>query len=145
MEVRAIAKNVRISPQKVRLVAAQIKKMRPEEALKMLFYIPKKSASPLQKVIIAAMANAQKNFGLQKESLMFKEIQVTKGKTARRLRPVSRGRAHQILKRTSHIRIVLRGERKKEVSNALKAPAVSKESKNQLVNSRLRRSSGSKG
>jgi len=134
MEIVAVAKNVRISPQKVRLVANQIKKMRPQDAIKTLDFIPKGAATSLKKVIVSAIANAKNNFNLSGDTLTFKEISVTKGIVFKRYRAVSRGRVHPILKRTSHIKVILEGEQKKEVSQkevsqVSKVPEVSQVSK----------------
>src|SRR3989304_5491438 len=134
MEVVAIAKNVRMSPEKVRLVVDQIKKMTPQQAIKILDFVPKKSSLPLKKVITSAIANAKNNFNLSEDSLTFREISVTKGIVFKRFKAVARGRAHPILKRTSHIKVVLEGEQRKEVSKVPEVPeasrgSVSKESK----------------
>lgn len=107
MQVTAIAKNVRVSPQKARLVADQIKKMTPQKAVKILDFLPQKAAPVIKKVIASAIANAKNNSGMDETLLVFKEIQIGKGLTMRRYRPISRGRAHHILRRTSHIRVVL--------------------------------------
>ena len=131
MEITAVAKNVRISPQKVRFVASQIKKMRPHEAIKMLDFIPKVASTILKKVIASAIANARNNFNLSEDTLIFKEISVAKGIVFKRYRAVSRGRVHPILKRTSHIKVILEGEQKKEVSKISQVPEVSQESKDQ--------------
>ena len=124
MQIAATAKYVRISPEKVRLVVGQIKKMPPASAIKVLNFVPKKAAPILKKVITSAIANAKNNYGLMEDSLVFKEIQVGKGPMFKRYRPVSRGRVHSILKRTSHIRVVLEGEQKKQVSEVSKVPEV---------------------
>jgi large subunit ribosomal protein L22 len=116
MEVTAYAKNIRTSPQKVRLVTDQIKKFHPQEAIKILEFISKKSAMPVKKVILSAIANAKNNHGLSEETLVFKEILVEKGRVAKRSRAVARGRQHSILKRTSHIKIILEGQEKKEIA-----------------------------
>ena len=79
MQIAATAKYVRISPEKVRLVVGQIKKMPPASAIKVLNFVPKKAASILKKVIASAIANAKNNYGLREDSLVFKEIQVGKG------------------------------------------------------------------
>ena len=131
MEIVAVAKNVRISPQKARLVVDQIKKMGPQEAIKMLDFIPKGASSAIKKIIASAIANAKNNFGLSQDTLTFKEISVTKGIVFKRYRAVSRGRVHPILKRTSHIKVILEGEQKKEVSKISQVPEVSQESKDQ--------------
>lgn len=120
MEVRSIANNIRVSPQKVRLVVTQIKKMKPADAIVALEYVPQKAAKPLRKAIISAVSNAKNNFGLDDSTLMFSEINIGKGISFKRYRAISRGRAHSILKQTSNIRIVLTGEKTKKV-----APVVS--------------------
>lgn len=112
MQVIAIAKNVRMSPEKARLVVVQIKKMSPIQALGVLNFVPKASAPIIKKVIQSAIANAKHNFNLVPESLVFKEITVGKGPVFKRYRAVARGRAHSILKRTSHIRVVLEDEKR---------------------------------
>ncbi len=128
MEIIATANNVRISPQKVRLVVAQIKKMPPAKALEILEFVPQKAAKPLKKAIASAVANAMNNFDLDAPTLMFSEINIGKGISFKRYRPVSRGRAHSILRQTSNIRIVLKGEKakKQEVAKTVE----SKEKKN---------------
>ena len=134
MEVVATAKNIRISPQKVRLVVDQIKKLSPANAVKILGHVSQRASLPLKKVIASAIANAQNNFGLNGNTLTIKEITVGKGPSFKRFRPIARGRAHSILKRTSNIRVVLVGEQKeevppKEVSKESKVPEVAKVSK----------------
>lgn len=116
MEVIAIAKNIRISPQKVRLVIAEIKKMSPASAIGTLTYTNKAAAKPIRKVIASAIANANNNFGLLESTLAFKSLVVEQGRTFKRFKAISRGRAHPIIKRTSHIKVILVGEKPKEVS-----------------------------
>ncbi|MCR4324577.1 MAG: 50S ribosomal protein L22 [Candidatus Curtissbacteria bacterium] len=112
MEVIATAKNIRISPQKVSIVTDQIKKVKPADGIAVLDFVDKSAAKPVKKVIASAIANAKNNFNLDEGTLSFKSIIVTKGPVFKRYRAVSRGRAHPILKRTSHIRIVLEGQPK---------------------------------
>lgn len=107
MEVTATAKYIRISPQKVRLVVDQIKKMKPTDAIAILDHINKSAAMPVKKVVASAVANAKNNQKASEQSLVFKSIQVNEGRMLKRWQPVSRGRAHSILKRTSHIKVVL--------------------------------------
>jgi len=128
MEVKAIARNVRISPEKVKLVVDQIKNKKPADAVKMLEFVNKRSAPAIRKVIMSAIANAKNNHNLDEETLVFKQMFANKGLVYKRHRLVSRGRFHPILKRTSLITVVLEGEKKKEVS---KVPEVSKGSKGQ--------------
>jgi len=112
MEVTATAKNLRISPQKARLVVDQIKKMKPQDAVEVLEFLPQKSSLLLKKVIQSAMANAKNNHDIAEESLKFNQIQVGKGPMFKRYRAVAKGRAHSILKRTSNVRVVLEGQKK---------------------------------
>lgn len=131
MEITATAKNIRVSPEKVRLIADQIRHLPPQNAVSTLNFINKSSAKPLRKVIASAIANAKNNFGLQESSLSFKSILVGKGVVAKRYQPISRGRAHPILKRTSRIMVILEGEQPKKVSKVSEVSQVSKgESKN---------------
>jgi len=116
MEVKAIAKNVRISPKKVKLVVDQIKNKKPAEAVKILEFTNKRSTPAIYKVIMSAIANAKNNYNLDEGSLLFKQISVNKGLMLKRYRPVSRGRAHHILKRASHIKVVLEGMEKKKAT-----------------------------
>lgn len=109
MEVKAEAKYIRMSSRKVRLVVDAIRGLNPQKALEYLKFVNKRAAGPLSKVIKSAIANAKNNFGLKPEDLRFKEIQVGEGPTLKRWRAVSRGRAHQIMKRTSHIKVILEG------------------------------------
>ncbi|MBI3283134.1 50S ribosomal protein L22 [Candidatus Curtissbacteria bacterium] len=127
MQVTATAKNIRISPKKVRLVVSQIKKMNPQQAIEILAFTRKSSAKPIGKVIASAIANAKNNFGLNQTNLRFKSILVGIGPVAKRYRPISRGRPHSILKRTSHIKVILEGEQPKKETKITKEPEEPKE------------------
>lgn len=123
MEVTATAKNIRISPQKVKLVVDQIKKMKPADAIAILGHINKSAAIPVKKVVASAVANAKNNQNINEQSLTFKSIQVNEGRVLKRWQPVSRGRAHSILKRTSHIKVVLESkEDRTNMSNKSNTP-----------------------
>ena len=106
MQSTATQKFIRMSPKKIRIVVAEIKKMKPAAAIEILPYVAKRSAEPLNKVIKAAIANARMK-GAKVEDLVFKEIQIGEGPRLKRINPVSKGRAHAIKKRMSHIRVVL--------------------------------------
>lgn len=110
--ISASAKYIRMSPRKVRLVAEAIKKLKPTESLIYLKNINKRAVQPLTKVIKSAIANAEENFKIKAEDLTFAKILVEPGPVLKRWRAVSRGRAHPINKRTSHIKVIL--EAKKE-------------------------------
>lgn len=109
MLVKAKAINLRVSPQKAKLVVDQIKKMKPSDALAILTHTPKKVAPILGKVIASAVANAKASHNLEEKSLTFKEILIGKGITFKRFREGSRGRARPILKRTTNLTVVLEG------------------------------------
>ncbi len=144
MLIQASVKNIRISAEKVRLVVDQIKKMPPQKAIQILNFVNKSSSPVLKKLIASAIANAKNNHGIAENDLIFKEILVGNGPMFKRYQPVSRGRAHHILKRTSNIKIVL--ESKAGETKALKAPQakeVSKELKTK-ENQKLPKSKGEK-
>lgn len=103
--MKAILRRVRISPKKANLIAALVRNKNIQEALDILKFTPKKAAKILKKVIESAIANAENNFKQNKDSLYIKEIIVTQGVTYKRSLPISRGRTHPILKRTSHITV----------------------------------------
>lgn len=108
MKIIAEAKHIRLSPRKIKLVAAVIGDLKnPQEALTILKFLGKRAAEPLLKVIKSALANAKHNFKLNEKNLIIKEIQINEGPVLKRGRAVSRGRWHRILKRTSHIKVVL--------------------------------------
>jgi large subunit ribosomal protein L22 len=98
---------VRISPQKVRLVCDQIRGKRVEEALSVLEFTPRKGAKLVAKVLRSGIANAENNRSLDVDTLFVKRIEVGPGPTLKRFLPRAQGRATPLLKRTSHITIVL--------------------------------------
>lgn len=105
--MKAFLRQIRISPKKARLVAKLVANMKALDAVDILKFTPKRSATPIKKLLQSAIANAQNNFKQDKSKLYIKEITVTEGPTYKRSMPVSRGRSHPILKRTSHITIKL--------------------------------------
>lgn len=109
-EATAQLNSYRASPRKVRLVADLIKGKRVAEAKQRLSFATKRGATPMQKLLNSALANA-KTLGLKAEDLWVKSVRVDAGAILYRRRPVSRGSAHPIHKRTSHVKIVL-SERK---------------------------------
>jgi len=106
--IKAEQKNIRSSPQKLRLVVKAIKNLPPLQALDYLKFLNKKACQPLAKTIKQAINNAVYNQKINKDDLRFDKIEVGAGPLLKRWRPVSRGRAHPILKRTSHIKISLK-------------------------------------
>ena len=111
MEVIAKSKYIRLSPKKLNLVAAAIRNLTVIEAEKVLTHLNKKGGYFLLLVLKQAKANALKNFDLQEKGLKIKKLVVTKGSSYKRGRPVSRGRWHPILKRTSHLTMTLEGKK----------------------------------
>ena len=107
MDVQALTRYSRISPKKVRDVARVIQGKPANEALDLLRFIPRKSARLLRKTLQSAVANAENNHSLSSSSLVISRAIVEEGPAFRRFRPVARGSAHPIRKRTSHIRIIL--------------------------------------
>lgn len=103
----AVSHHVRISAQKVRLVCDQIRGKRVEEALSLLEFTPRKGAKLLAKVLRSGIANAENNKSLDVDTLFVKRIEVGPGPTIKRFLPRAQGRATPLLKRTSHITIVL--------------------------------------
>ncbi len=110
MEVRSIYKYARISAFKVREVTREIQGLPVSAALDILAFTPKKAAVLINKTLKSAVANAENNANLKVEGLVVKEAVVGEGPTIKRMMPRARGSGSQILKRTSHIRIVLSDE-----------------------------------
>ena len=106
-EVRAVSKYIRMSPSKVRLVADLVRGRDAQEALEILALTPKAAARPIAKTIRAAIANAEENLGLSAEDLYVAKIMADEGPTLKRGRFGARGRFKPILKRSTHITVVL--------------------------------------
>jgi large subunit ribosomal protein L22 len=112
-EAKAQLNNYRQSPRKVRVVAQSVRGKSVRQALDTLTFLPKRAALPLEKLINSAVANA-KDKSIPTDNLVIKEIAVDGGATLYRRRPMSRGRAFVIRKRTSHVSVtVAEGEAKK--------------------------------
>lgn len=104
---KAIAKFIRISPYKVRVVLDNIRGKSVNEAVAILENTSKAGALPIKKVVLSAAANAEHNLGMNKDELKIAECYANQGPTLKRMRPMGHGRAFRILKRTSHITVVL--------------------------------------
>ena len=107
MEVKATAKTIRISARKVRLVLDLVRGKDCKEALGILKLTPNHSADVIAKVVKSAMANATHNYQLNEDNLYIKECYANEGVTLKRWMPRAKGSASQILKRTSHITVVV--------------------------------------
>ena len=123
MEVQAVEKYIRMSPKKARLVADVVRGEKVVDALSTLRFMPKKAASIIYKALHSAMSNATNNEGLDKNSLIISKITIDKGPSLKRFRPRSRGMASALLKRTSHVTVVVSGEKAKKIKT--EKPAVS--------------------
>ncbi len=104
---KAIAKYIRISPSKVQVVLDLIRGQSYKDAVAILKTTPKAAAEPVLKCMNSAAANAEVNLGMNKDALYVAECFADQGPTLKRMQPVSRGRGYRILKRTSHITVIL--------------------------------------
>ena len=120
MPVQAVAKGVKISPRKVSVVAALVRGRTVEDALTILEHTPRRSALAVSKVIASAKANADHNHGYKPATLVIKEISVTTGPRTKRFRPIARGRANPYQKRSSHIRVIVDGDKREAKKTAAK-------------------------
>jgi len=116
MAAKAVARFVRISPRKLRLIMDKIRGNSVEEALNKLSFAPQKGARIIKKLIDSAVANAGQNSELDVDSLYIKRIFADEGPTLKRWRPRAMGRATRIRKRTSHLTVIL-DEKKHEIKS----------------------------
>jgi large subunit ribosomal protein L22 len=113
-KVNATQKYIRTSARKLRLIADMIRHLSVNNALTQLSFSTKRAAKTMHKILIQAQQNAINTKELESNSLMIQEIKVDEGPTFKRWRPVSRGRAHEIMKRTSHVKITVSGTSRHE-------------------------------
>ncbi|MBM7588300.1 large subunit ribosomal protein L22 [Bacillus pakistanensis] len=107
MQAKAVARTVRVAPRKVRLVVDLIRGKQVGEAVAILKHTPKAASPVIEKVLKSAVANAEHNYDMDVNNLVITEAYVNEGPTLKRFRPRAMGRASQILKRTSHITVVV--------------------------------------
>jgi large subunit ribosomal protein L22 len=107
MEVRAISKDTGISPRKMRLIVNMVKGKTVDDALNILRFAPTPNARIVAKTIKSAAANAENNYQLTPEDLKIVKITADEARMLKRFRPRARGRANEILKRSSHITVVV--------------------------------------
>ncbi len=107
MTTTAKLKHARLAPQKMRLVADQIRGLPVDRALNILAFSNKKAAAVIKKVLESAIANAENNDGADIDDLQVKSINIDQGPVMKRLRARARGRADRLLKRTSHITVTV--------------------------------------
>jgi large subunit ribosomal protein L22 len=122
MEVQAVAKYVKRTPRKARLVADSVKGLKVGDALAYLEFSPKHAAIDVAKVIKSAAANAEHNFNLNREELVVKQLLIDEGPTMKRLRFRSRGMASQYFRRTCHITAVVEDQPVVEARPARRRP-----------------------
>jgi large subunit ribosomal protein L22 len=108
MEARAYLRHARIAPRKVQIVMDIIRNKPVDEAMAILRHTPKAASEPLLKLVKSATANAEHNFNMDRDNLYIAECFVTPGPTMKRIRPRAQGRAYRVLKRTSHMTVVLK-------------------------------------
>ena len=108
MEARAYQRYVRISPRKVQIVLDLLRNKPVAMAEAIMRQTPKAACEPLEKLLKSAVANAEHNYNMEKDTLYVAECFVTPGPVLKRVRPRAQGRAFRILKRTSHITMVLK-------------------------------------
>ncbi|MCM3762378.1 50S ribosomal protein L22 [Alkalihalobacillus oceani] len=107
MQAKAVAKQVRIAPRKVRLVVDLIRGKQVGEAIAILRHTPKAASPVVEKLLNSAIANAEHNYEMEPNNLVISEAYVDEGITLKRFRPRAMGRASRINKRTSHITLVV--------------------------------------
>ena len=107
MEIKAIAKYIRVSPRKIRLLMREIQGKKVGEALNILTFAPQKGAPILRKLVNSAIANASQRPDTDVDSFFIKHIFADEGPMLKRFRPRAMGRATRIRKRTSHLTIIL--------------------------------------
>ena len=107
MEAKAVAKNIRIAPRKVRVVIDLIRGKNVGEAFAILKYTPKVGTEVVEKVLKSAVANAENNLDLNIDNLYVSAVYVDQRPTMKRIHPRSRGQAFKILKRSSHVTVVV--------------------------------------
>ncbi len=105
MATQARLRNARISPQKARLVADQVRGLAVDKALQLLTFSPKKGSDIIKKVVESAIANAENNDGADVDELKVSEIFVDGATPLKRIKPRAKGRADRIMKRNSHITV----------------------------------------
>ena len=110
MEVRAVSKYLRVSPQKVRTLIGAVKGKPVETGLNALKFMPQKAAKILEKTVRSAVANADQKPDIDVDALIIRNITADQGPTLKRFRARARGRGARILKRTTHVTVILSDE-----------------------------------
>lgn len=108
MEAKAVAKYIRVSPLKVGFICNEIRGKQVDEALSILKFTPKKGAKVLEDVLNSAVANAENNFNMDRDKLYVSDAYANDGPHMKRYRPKAKGMAYPIIKRSSHIGVVVK-------------------------------------
>ena len=107
MEARAIVRNVRMTPRKIKLICDLIRGKDVGTAMAILMQTPKAASEPLIKLLKSAVANAENNFSMDTSKLYVSEVYATSGPILKRMIPASKGRGYRINKRTSHVTLAV--------------------------------------
>jgi len=134
MEAKAYIKNVKISPKKIRILLDDVKKMNPYQAVDHLYYTPNKAAKILYKAIKSAIDNA-KNLSKEAGDLKFKTLLIEEGRKLKRSRAGGRGAAKPIIRRYSHIKVVLETDKSHSVPAKTAGTSRDKEVKSSTLSS----------
>ena len=107
MEAKTLAKNISVSPRKLRLIADVVRGKPVQEALVILQFMPEHAAADVARAVRTAMANAENTYQMNPQALRISAITIEEGLKLRRMMPMARGRAGRVNKRHSHIRVVV--------------------------------------
>ncbi|HEY5550197.1 MAG TPA: 50S ribosomal protein L22 [Candidatus Saccharimonadales bacterium] len=129
MVATALSKAVRMSPRKVSVVAALVRGRTVSDALTILEHTPRRPAEALKKAVLSAKANAQHNHNYKPDSLYISEISVTAGPRFKRYRAAARGRALRYARKTSHIKVVVEGDKRELKKKTADMPATNIQAK----------------
>lgn len=121
MPATAFQKGVQISPRKVAVVASLVRGRKVEDALTILDFTPRRAAGAVKEAIKSAAANAEHNHSYKPGTLEITEISVTSGPRLKRYMPAARGRARRFQRKTSHIKVIVDGQKRENKRAAAKA------------------------
>ena len=112
MAVKAVAREVQMSPRKIGVVASLVRNRSVDDAITILEHTPRRAAEPVKKVIESAKANATYNHNYKEQGLILSSITVTPGSRLKRFRPGAKGQAKPYQRKSSHITVVIDGEKR---------------------------------
>ena len=126
MAVQALSKGIQMSPRKIGVVASLVRGRTVADALVILDHTPRRAAIPVIKAIKSAQANAEHNHNYQPKTLRIVSLEVGSGPSLKRFKPISHGRAHPFLKRTTHLKVVVDGTQREVKKAAVQSSAAKK-------------------